>query len=503
MIVSSTADSTQSTENLTGMAGRAVRSGGAMFVAKGVRFAFLFIVNVLLINLLLPADFGMMRYVLLTVGVANLLNEMGLTTAIVQKDNLDASSLWSLFCISSLWGAILYAAIFLISAPLARFFATPELTRLLQVGALVIPVAGISAVQRAWLRRRLEYGKLALVEMVAAAVSSIVSVALAFAGYGVWALVAGTLLFEGTISCTLLIICRIPVSRMQSFGALRALLFFGLAIVVQRLADYMLCNIPHVVIGKVIGNKGLGLFSVARDLALFPQMAINAVLPHVLISTFSRFQNDDKKTTAGFSRLLLCGSLLAVPVLVVMAVMPGEFLQVLCILKKNSAWIEAAPLLRWLAIMGMFYVFTTFSSSIWLSRGKVVESISVSVAVFLTVIIAIAIGEQWGLNGITCALVIQSVAIFLPYVYVNYRLIRVPVAAYIVTLLPSLVAGAFMAALLYAIHSFAPGDNVAQNAVALFGGAVFGGALYCAIVWMFFRSSWRQMMDVMRMLLPG
>ncbi|MBN1576692.1 MAG: lipopolysaccharide biosynthesis protein [Chitinispirillaceae bacterium] len=503
MSISSAAPPLSPADEVPDIAARAARSGGAMFIAKSVRFGFLLLVNFILINLLLPADFGMVRYVILIVGIASLLNEMGLTTAIVQKEQLDTGSLWSLFLISFLWGLMLYAVIFFVAPLLARFFAAAELTRLLRVGALMIPVAGISAVHRAWLRRRMEFGKLALIEMCAAAVSAIGSVILAFNGFGVWALIIGYLLFEGTISMIVFAICRIPVAALQRFGALRALLFFGMVIIVSRIVDYVLCNAPFVLIGKVIGKEGLGLFSVAYMMALFPQTAINAVLGHVLISTFSRIQTDDKKTAAGFNRLLLFGSVFAVPVLLVMAIMPYELLRVICVFNRNNAWLEAAPLLRWLALMGIPYVFSTFSNSVWLSRGKVVESIIVSLVIGLSLVISIMIGVQWGLTGVCIALLLQAVLVFTPYMYVNYLLTRVPVVTSFSAFVPSLAAGALMAIVLLAMRHLVPGDTVTRHFLTLLGGGVLGGAVYVVVIAISFRSSLRQLGEMVQVILPG
>jgi O-antigen/teichoic acid export membrane protein len=490
-------------DELPDIAARAVKSGGAMFLAKSVRFGFLLLVNFILINLLLPADFGMVRYVMLVVGVANLLNEMGLTTAIVQKERLAKESLWSLFLISSLWGVLLYSVIFFSAPWLARFFAVPELTPLLRVGALMIPAAGISAVHRAWLRRRMEYGKLALIEMSAAVTSAVISVTLAFAGFGVWALVAGNLVFEGVISVVLLVICRVPVSPLQSFGTLRALLFFGAAIVISRLVDYTLNSAPFYLIGKVIGKEGLGLFSVAFDLAVFPQMAINAVLGNVLISTFSRIRNDDEKTSAGFCRLLLFGSLIAMPLLLVMTMMPHEFLQVVCVLKKNSAWLAAAPLLGWLAAMGIVYVFCIFSSSIWLSQGKITESIGVSVVMCGMVIIAIAAGVHWGLTGICIALFLRAVVSLPLFMYFHYRLTGIKMRTFLAAMVPSLAAGAIMAIVLSALHRIVPGSSLLRHFSTLLCGSLLGLVAYVATLRIFFRSSLQQLGETVRTLLPS
>jgi len=472
-------------------------------MAKSVRFGSIFIVNFLLINLLVPADFGLVRYVLLVVGIANLLNEMGLTTAIVQKQHIGKESLFPLFCISTLWSLLLYGALFAAAPLLARYFSTPELVNLLRVGSLMIPLTGITAVHRAWLRREMAYGKLAFIEMGAAVASAIVSVSMAFAGKGVWALVGGYLTFEGVISAVLLVTFRLEIKPLQKLQYLMPLLTFGIMIVGARLIDYVLCNAPFFLIGKVIGREGLGLFSVAHDIAIFPQMAINAVLLNVLLSTFARVQTDTARITTGFKRVLAAGALCTVPLLIIMACMPKEILTLICSIKHNSAWLEAAPLLRWLAFMGIFYVFTTFSNAIWLAQGKIAASAGVSFVMSLTIGIAIVAGVQYGLEGIACALFIRSVVVYPLFMYLNYRISGIPVRIFFCACLPSLVAGIVMAGGVFFINSLIGGTSLARDATALIVGGLGGTLLYVGILMLFFRDAVTDVVELVGTLVPA
>lgn len=424
---------------------QAARSGGAMFVAKCVRFASLMIVNYILINLLMPADFGLVRYVVMVVAMAAMLNELGLTAAIVQYKHLDSHSLWSLFVLSSLWGCGLYSVLFILAQPLANFLNAPELVWLLRIGSLSVPLSGMSAVQRAYLRRGMAYGTLARMEITASVISMAISLFIAFAGLGVWALMAANLLFEAVNSSIIMMRCRICCAPLQSFSALRPLIFFGLTIIISRLVDYLLGVAPFFMVGKIIDKNTLGLFSVASDMALMPQTAILSVLSPIMLSMFSRLQSDDQKTAGGLHRLLLFGSIITMPASLIMVFLPNELLMVICLFRQNDVWLEAAPLLKWLAPMGILYVFTTFSSSIWVSRGKIIPSIAVSAAMFVTVILAITAGVRWGITGICVALLIRSLVVFWPYMYINKQLTGIPIRTYLSALFPALGAGAGMA----------------------------------------------------------
>jgi hypothetical protein len=183
-------------------------------------------------------------------------------------------------------------------------------------------------------------------------------------------------------------------------------------------------------------------------------------------------------------------------------VMPEELLRVICILKKNSAWIGAAPLLRWLALTGITYVFTTFSASVWLSHGKIAESIAVSVAMCISIIVAIVIGVGWGLSGICIALFIRAIIVFFPYVYINYRLTRMPVAVYLAALVPSLAAGGTMALVMLGVQRLLPDGSLTWHVATLLLGSLLGVCGYLAVVWFFFHDSAVQLGRTIRTLVP-
>ncbi len=111
-------------------------------------------------------------------------------------------------------------------------------------------------------------------------------------------------------------------------------------------------------------------------------------------------------------------------------------------------------MLRWLAASGILYAFSTFSGPLWVAQKKIAESILFSIAMCLTVITAITAGVRAGAEGISLALFVRSVVVFPVFVYVNYRLTGIAAGDYYRALMPALLAGAFMAAVLYAIQRF-------------------------------------------------
>ena len=63
---------------------RTARSGAMMLIAKCTRHGFAFLVYFLLLNLLVPSDFGLMKYITIVLGIINMQLSL-VSIAIVQK----------------------------------------------------------------------------------------------------------------------------------------------------------------------------------------------------------------------------------------------------------------------------------------------------------------------------------------------------------------------------------------------------------------------------------
>src|SRR5262249_41615969 len=115
---------------------RAVRGVAAVAIARLTAQVFQWPVTLLVARLLLPDDYGMMTAGSLFLGLADLLAEMGVGRALVQKQELTEEDLGQGFTLSLLLSALFYGGIFWLAVPAADFFQRPEFTTFLRVLAL-------------------------------------------------------------------------------------------------------------------------------------------------------------------------------------------------------------------------------------------------------------------------------------------------------------------------------------------------------------------------------
>lgn len=465
------------------------RSSTYVFLGKLLRHSLQYGTQVLLINLLLPADFGLMRYVSILVGMASLINEMGLTTAIVQKQDITEQEISGAFQASIIWGLLLYAVIFFVAPLVAAFFNNTQLVSFLRVGSILIPVASVSAVPRALLQKQMRFGTLSFIEASAAVGSSVVMVFLALRGYGTWSLVCGGLTME-TISLFALL-PHLKIKRVFDFalGRSRKILYTGAGLVFLRIIDYLRYSLPFFVIGKLFNESSLGIFSVAYDLSLLPFSVMNAVLNNVAISTFSKIQNDKTRTAKGFGELTFYVSVLVIPLSLFMSFLSEEVIYTICFIKNNSSWIGASEHMRWLPVVGLFYAISMFPGPIWMANKKIFESILWGCTMLVSMLAAVFIGAKWGINGVTIALCARAALFFPVYIYVNYRITGISMKLYLQSILPGFICGVSMIIPVVFVQNAFSSSVFSRHILVLFFSGIGGAVMCLGVMSIFWRSS--------------
>lgn len=454
------------------------RSSAYVFLGKTVRYSLQYGTQILLINLLLPSDFGLMRYVTLFVGMASLINEMGLTTAIVQKQDINREEVAGCFTASVIWGVLLYLIIYCIAPLIASFFNNSELVNLLRVGSLIVPVSSVCSVPRALLQKQMRFGALASIEASSAVVSSSLMVIMAVKGYGTWSLLTGALVQEVSALTLLASLVKVPGINFHALMNSGKVLKVGFGLVFLRIADYLRFSMPFVIIGKLIDEKMLGLFSFSYDISILPHLVINAILGSITVAIFSRLQNDKSRTESGFSQLTFVVSSLVVPVLFSMSVLSGEIVNTICFFQNNTLWLKSAVLMRWLTLMGIFYCISAFPGTIWISNKRIVPSILWSLLMLLTTVAAIFSAVKWGAEGIAVALFIRAAVVFPIFTHVNYRITGIRKKVYIRSVYPAFAGSLLMIIPIIIIQRFVPGTSLIRNISVLLASALSGGTVY-------------------------
>src|SRR5262249_28837681 len=175
-----------------GLATAAIRGAGWRFASELAGKGMVLVSTIVLARLLDRDDFGVAAYALTLTALFGAVPTLGLGPALIypaDDDRYTSTGFW-LGLASAMGG---FAIVWLL-APLAEhLFGDPRAVGVTRGMGLIFPFEALSNAHGALLRKRLEFRVSVMPEITRSLVKGVASIALAFAGFGAWALIGGTL----------------------------------------------------------------------------------------------------------------------------------------------------------------------------------------------------------------------------------------------------------------------------------------------------------------------
>ncbi len=148
----------------------------------------------ILARFLEKSDFGLMAIITFILGFMNLFGEMGLSTAILHKQDIKKTTYASLYWLNLVFSLVLYLILWLITPLVAKFYSEPELNSLIPLIGINIIISAIGLQFKTIETKHLLFKTTGLIDILAAIASLALAIYLAVTGYGVLALVYSAIL---------------------------------------------------------------------------------------------------------------------------------------------------------------------------------------------------------------------------------------------------------------------------------------------------------------------
>ena len=381
---------------MTDLKGQAVRGGFAKGSAQVVNFALKLGCLIALARLLEPEDFGLVGMVTAITGGFAFLRDFGLSTATVQRSSISVEQISALFWVNVGVGALLTLASVAAAPLVAGFYREPRLVLIMCALGLGFLFNAAGVQQSAVLRRQMRFTAVAAIDVGSMLVSSAVSVALAIAGFGYWALVAWSLTLP--LAATVLSWQQsdwVP-ARPRRGARIGSLLRFGGIQTLNSIVIYIAYNFDKVLLGRFWGPESVGLYGRAYQLITIPTDQINDTVGSVAIPVLSRLQDDPARLRRYFLASYSLVLALTLPATMMCALFAHEIILTLF----GPKWDDAAPVFRLLA--PTILVFALINPTGWflVAVGKVGRSLRLALAIAPIVITGYAIGLKDGAEGV-------------------------------------------------------------------------------------------------------
>jgi O-antigen/teichoic acid export membrane protein len=195
----------------------------------------------------------------------------------------------------------------------------------------------------------------------------LLAIALAWSGYGVWALVLPTIVASAVAAALAWILLGSwPRLNFAGWSRLRPHLREGANVTGFSMFNYLTRNADNAIIGRFFGEHALGQYSFAYTMMKRPVGIISKALGSPLLPMLAQLQTDIDRCDQAFVRVVGAVLRIAAPPLVMGAVLSHLLVPVLF----GERWLEAIPLVRILLFLGALQVVGTLFGSLWLSLGQ-------------------------------------------------------------------------------------------------------------------------------------
>ena len=395
------------------LAGRSVRGGVVTIASQGLKFCSAMGATIILARLLTPADYGLIGMVAVVAGFVSMFKDMGLSVATIQKEEINAEQISTLFWINVLLSTAVMLVMVAIGPIVAWFYGEPRLTLITICFAQVALIGGLTSQHEALVRRQMRFTALAVLEIGSLIVGIFVAVTLAWYGARYWALVASQLAQTLTYAVGIWIVCGWRPGMPVRNSGVRSMFAFGRNLTGFHVINYFARNLDNMLIGKFWGSWQLGLYAKAYQLLLLPIDQINSPIATVALPVLSRLTDSPERYRKAYLRILQKVAILTMPIMAFMIACSDWMVS----LVLGPQWIEASRIFAVLGIVGMVQPIANTTGWLFMTQGRTRHMFQWGLIGSSIIIGSIVLGLPWGAIGVATSYSLVSLLIVTPLLF--------------------------------------------------------------------------------------
>jgi len=359
---------------------------------------------IILARLLAPEEFGLMAIVTAIVIFSQGSTQMGLESALIQKQHSPEDFLNTAWTFELTRYLILFLILFL-SAPLfASFFNEPRAVTILRVISLILVFRGLRNIGVVYFRKNLDFKNQFLLEVLPMLANVCVVILLAFFLRNVWALVWASVASSVTMSSISYLIH--PHRPHLDFNIKRALnLFnFGKWILGDSIIGMMKDQGMTMFVGRFLGIPILGLFNRAGFFSTIIFQQISIIVWKVGYPAYAQLQGDHERFKQVYLKTLQLLTFVGIPMAGGLFALSFDFVH----LFLTDKWLPVVPLMQILCLQAMLNIINTPALIAFQAAGKPSIGTKISmIGFFILAVTVYPLTKGWGLTGAVSSLVLS------------------------------------------------------------------------------------------------
>lgn len=475
----------------TGFSGVAIRGTAWRYLAYFSSKLMVFLSTVILARLLSKDDFGVVGFAITALVFIEVLSG-GVGPALVyyaEDKNRSNSAFW----LGLIIGIFLFGLTWILAPFIATFFRDERALLVVRALGLTFPFNALGDTHQALLQKKLAFNRIYVPDFLMAMTKGLISIILAFYGFGAWSLIWGQV--GGALISSLSSWFVYPWLPAISFELqhVRSTLSYGVRYIGANMISMALLNLDYLLVGRYLGAEALGVYTMAYRLPDLLIVQFASILSTVLFPIYTRMREIPGSLARGFTFTTRYVSLITVPLGLGLTLIARPLILVIL----TDKWVDVVPILQVLSIYALVRSLAYNAGSAYKAEGRpqiimYLELIRLVVffpAVWWAVLYAksiVMVGWVHMLVGM-CACILD--------LYAAARLLKLPMKDLGVALRPAFVAGLLMSIfVLSGLYVTASMDDLWKLIIVV----PVGATTYFAALWIFQRDVLMDSVDVLR-----
>lgn len=343
----------------------AVRGTVWSYISVYAGKSMVFLSTIILARLLDQTDFGVVGYALIVTSFLDALSGLGIGPALIYHPD-EPETPDTAFWLGLVVGLALFGLIW-VSAPLVGgYFRDDRAISVVRAMALVYPISAFGNVNSTYLVKELDFKRKFIPEISYAFSKGLISVLLAFFGFGYWSQVWG----QVGANMVMVLVSRIvyPWSPTLRFSKpiAQSMLKYGLNIVALDSLANLLNNADYLLIGRHLGVAALGIYTLGFRIPDLTITQFARIVSEVIFPVYVKMKDESKMLAQSFAKSLQYVSLITVPMGIGIALMAEPIVLAFF----TDKWIEAIPVIRAIAVYAMLLSLFRNAGSFYKAQGR-------------------------------------------------------------------------------------------------------------------------------------
>ncbi|MDR0866639.1 MAG: lipopolysaccharide biosynthesis protein [Candidatus Symbiothrix sp.] len=427
------------------------------------------VLGIVLARLLLPSDFGLIGMLTVFIAVSGLFIDSGFPNALIQKKNRTEKDFSTVFYFNILISLLCYILLY-ISAPfISAFYHTPELISIIRILFLNLIINSFATVQNVKLRIALNFKKKAVINLTSIIISGGIGILMAYAGSGVWALVAQTLSNSLITLILLQILVKWKPLLVFSKSSFNQLFNFGSKLLGAAFIDAVMDNLYSILIGRYFSSAQVGYYNRGLQMPTVVSGTVSSTLESVVYPVMTSVQDDRKLLLSIYRRLIRVVSFLIIPAMIGLVIISEPFVRYFL----TEKWMPAVILMQWMCFARIFSPINLLNISLLNAVGRSDLFLKINLSKLPIAIITLIITIPMGVKAVVIGHFINSIIGFFVNAYMPGKLFGYGAMAQMKDMLRSFFCSGPMAIVLFLLSNMIHQDLIKIIACIIVGGGIY------------------------------